>query len=200
MNAVTTSQLLTTGLDAPTCKSVVLVRLVDSKQIIGRGTRAREDYGKFWFNSLDHTGTATRNFADPAFDGDFAFATIEEIDEKGRTKNTEAITSEEGECDSEVISNAGPFPPLGGDGPPPERRKFYFDGFFERFEPDARAVLNDLLEKYSADGEIQFLLSEVLKIPPISNRGNVAEIISSFGGSDDLRIAANHLQALLYAT
>ena len=66
---LTTSQLLTTGLDAPTCRNIVLVRLVNSmvefKQIIGRGTRVRDDYGKLWFNILDYTGTATRNFADP---------------------------------------------------------------------------------------------------------------------------------------
>jgi type I restriction enzyme R subunit len=87
---LTTSQLLTTGLDAPTCRNVVLVRLINSmvefKQIIGRGTRVRDDYGKLWFNILDYTGTATRNFADPAFDGDPAFATQEEIDEHGKVK------------------------------------------------------------------------------------------------------------------
>ena len=87
---LTTSQLLTTGLDAPTCRNVVLVRLVNSmvefKQIIGRGTRVRDDYGKLWFNILDYTGTATRNFADPAFDGDPAFATQEEIDEYGQNQ------------------------------------------------------------------------------------------------------------------
>ncbi|HVM48812.1 MAG TPA: DEAD/DEAH box helicase family protein, partial [Candidatus Acidoferrum sp.] len=75
---LTTSQLLTTGLDAPTCRNIVLLRLVNSmvefKQIIGRGTRVREEYGKLTFNILDYTGTATRNFADPAFDGDPAFA------------------------------------------------------------------------------------------------------------------------------
>ena len=98
---LTTSQLLTTGLDAPTCRNVVLVRLVNSmvefKQIIGRGTRVRDDYGKLWFNILDYTGTATRNFADPAFDGDPAFATQEEIDEYGQTKQTEVTTPEEPE-------------------------------------------------------------------------------------------------------
>jgi type I restriction enzyme R subunit len=98
---LTTSQLLTTGLDAPTCRNVVLVRLVNSmvefKQIIGRGTRVRDDYGKLWFNILDYTGTATRNFADPAFDGDPAFATQEEIDEHGKVKVTEVITPEEPE-------------------------------------------------------------------------------------------------------
>src|SRR5574341_2006169 len=85
---LTTSQLLTTGVDVPTCKNVVLARVVGSmtefKQIIGRGTRVRDDYGKLWFNILDYTGTATRNFADPEVDGEPAFATQEEIDEYGR--------------------------------------------------------------------------------------------------------------------
>ena len=71
---LTTSQLLTTGVDAPTCKNVVLARVVGSmtefKQIIGRGTRVRDDYGKLWFNIIDYTGSATRMFADPDFDGD----------------------------------------------------------------------------------------------------------------------------------
>ena len=103
---LTTSQLLTTGLDAPTCRNVVLVRLVNSmvefKQIIGRGTRVRDDYGKLWFNILNYTGTATRNFADPAFDGDPAFATQEEIDEYGKVKETEVITPEEPESETAV--------------------------------------------------------------------------------------------------
>ena len=47
---LTTSQLLSTGVDAPTCKNIVLARVVGSmtefKQIIGRGTRVRDDYGK----------------------------------------------------------------------------------------------------------------------------------------------------------
>jgi len=101
---LTTSQLLSTGLDAPTCRNIALVRLVNSmvefKQIIGRGTRVREDYGKLWFNILDYTGTATRNFADPAFDGEPAFATQEEIDENGKTTSTEVQTAEEPEDDS----------------------------------------------------------------------------------------------------
>ena len=60
---VTTSQLLTTGVDVPTCKNVVIARVINSmvefKQIIGRGTRVRDDYGKFFFNILDYTGSAT---------------------------------------------------------------------------------------------------------------------------------------------
>src|SRR5205814_10685047 len=87
---LTTSQLLTTGVDVPTCKNVVLARVVGSmsefKQIIGRGTRSRDDYGKLWFNIIDSTGSATRLFADPDFDGDPARITEEEIDEAGRTQ------------------------------------------------------------------------------------------------------------------
>ena len=81
---LTTSQLLTTGVDAPTCKNVVLTRVVGSmtefKQIIGRGTRVRDDYGKLWFSIVDYTGSATRLFADPEFDGDPAFITQTELD------------------------------------------------------------------------------------------------------------------------
>ena len=70
---LTTSQLLTTGVDAPTCKNVVLARVINSmvefKQIIGRGTRVRDDYGKYYFNIIDFT-QSSRLFADPEFDGD----------------------------------------------------------------------------------------------------------------------------------
>ena len=85
---LTTSQLLTTGVDAPTCKNVVLARVVGSmsefKQIIGRGTRVRDDYGKLWFNIIDYTGSATRLFADPDFDGEPVRITEEEITFRGR--------------------------------------------------------------------------------------------------------------------
>lgn len=70
---LTTSKLLTTGVDAPTCKNVVIAQVINSmsefKQIIGRGTRVREDYGKLYFNIIDYTGSATRLFADPDFNG-----------------------------------------------------------------------------------------------------------------------------------
>jgi type I restriction enzyme, R subunit len=70
---VTTSKLLTTGVDAQTCKLIVLDAPINSmtefKQIIGRGTRINEDYGKFYFNIMDFRGV-TRHFADPDFDGE----------------------------------------------------------------------------------------------------------------------------------
>ena len=71
--------------------------------------------------------------------------------------------------------------------------------FFAHFGPEAREILNDLLQKYASDGELQFTLPDVLKVPPISQHGNVAEIIGKFGGADQLRNAVNQLQSLLYA-
>ncbi|MBE0483355.1 MAG: DEAD/DEAH box helicase family protein [Bacterioplanes sp.] len=68
-----TSKLMTTGVDAKTCKLVVLDQRIQSmtefKQIIGRGTRIDEDYGKTWFTILDFK-KATELFADEQFDGD----------------------------------------------------------------------------------------------------------------------------------
>jgi type I restriction enzyme R subunit len=86
---VTTSQLLSTGVDIPTCKVVALARVVNSmvefKQIIGRGTRVDEDHGKLFFSILDYTGSATRHFADPDFDGEPARITEEVVDADGTT-------------------------------------------------------------------------------------------------------------------
>lgn len=69
----TTSELMSTGVDAQTCKLVVLDQRIQSmtkfKQIIGRGTRIREDYGKLFFTIIDFR-KATELFADPDFDGD----------------------------------------------------------------------------------------------------------------------------------
>jgi type I restriction enzyme R subunit len=68
-----TSKLMTTGVDAQTCKVIVLDSNIESitefKQIIGRGTRVREDYGKTYFTILDFRNV-TKLFADPDFDGD----------------------------------------------------------------------------------------------------------------------------------
>jgi len=69
----TTSKLMSTGVDAQTCKLIVLDQRIQSmtafKQIIGRGTRINEDYNKFFFTIMDFK-KATELFADPDFDGD----------------------------------------------------------------------------------------------------------------------------------
>lgn len=69
----TTSKLMTTGVDAQTCKLIVLDQHIQSmtefKQIIGRGTRVNEEFGKSWFTIMDFK-KATELFSDPAFDGE----------------------------------------------------------------------------------------------------------------------------------
>lgn len=69
----TTSELLTTGVDAKTCKLIVLDKTINSmtmfKQIVGRGTRIEEEHGKFFFTVMDFKN-ATKHFSDPDFDGE----------------------------------------------------------------------------------------------------------------------------------
>ncbi|MEI6150636.1 MAG: type I restriction-modification enzyme R subunit C-terminal domain-containing protein, partial [bacterium] len=305
---LTTSQLLTTGVDAPTCKNIVLVRVINSmtefKQIIGRGTRVRDDYGKLFFSILDYTGSATRLFADPDFDGDPISGDLTKIDDKGRVE--EKIVEQPEAVDPGGVAKETP-PSF--DPEPVERRKYYFDGgqvaiaahlvyeldpdgkqlrvmkftdytgekvrilwrnaaelreqwadpaqraeiierladrgidfdevakaseqpdadpldlichlafngplrtrreraqtlrserkdFFDQFGPAARQVLEDLLEKYTEHGTAQFVIPDVLELPPINLHGNVMEIAALFGGPDKLRVVVNELQTLLYA-
>jgi type I restriction enzyme, R subunit len=100
---LTTSQMLTTGVDAPTCRNVVLFKpinsMIDFKQIIGRGTRVSEEHNKFWFTIIDYVG-ATQLFYDPAFDGDPVRVTKTEIDKDGNETRVE--DSEEGTLEPEV--------------------------------------------------------------------------------------------------
>lgn len=116
---VTTSKLLTTGVDVQTCKNIAICRMVNSmtefKQIIGRGTRVRADYGKLWFSILDYTGSATKLFADPAFDGDpIEIPTEGTIDEPVPPPNPPP------ESEPPVAPPAEP--------PEPTLRKYYVDG------------------------------------------------------------------------
>lgn len=308
---LTTSQLLTTGVDAPTCKNIVLARVVNSmtefKQMIGRGTRVRDDYGKLYFNILDYTGSATRLFADPDFDGDPVLITQEEMSETGEPK-TYTIVEEQpvmAETPDQFQISDGQI----SDDSERDRRKYYFDGgqveivahivheldpdgkqlrvvkftdytaekvrtlyrtasdlrahwadperradiiqrlaergidfddlakatgqpeadpfdllchvafnaplrtrreradrlkkekkdFFDQYGPQAKEILSELLEKYAEYGSAQFVIPDVLKVPPISERGNVMEIARFFGGPDQLRTAVHQLQTLLYA-
>ncbi|QHN05378.1 DEAD/DEAH box helicase [Granulicella sp. WH15] len=131
---VTTSQMLTTGVDVQTCKNVVIVRTVNSmtefKQIIGRGTRVREDYGKLFFDILDYTGSATTLFADPAFDGEPALITEEEVNGEGEVIDGPRIVGDEdpdenGEEPEPVREDPNPL----DDGPiNAAPRKYYVDG------------------------------------------------------------------------
>jgi len=100
----TTSKLMTTGIDAQTCKLIVLDSNINSptefKQIIGRGTRINEEYGKSFFTIMDFRN-ATHHFADENFDGDPIM--IKEISE-----NEEIVLDEEEESSEEVITETTP--------------------------------------------------------------------------------------------
>ena len=96
----TTSKLMTTGVDAQTCKLIVLDSNIGSstefKQIIGRGTRINEEYGKTYFTILDFRNV-TNHFADPDFDGDPVI--IKQVGEN------DDITGTEDEITEEVITD-----------------------------------------------------------------------------------------------
>ena len=70
--------------------------------------------------------------------------------------------------------------------------------FFDQYGPIARAVLDDLLNKYTQYGLAQFDIPDILKVPPISDRGTVQEIAKAFSGSRQLREAVDTLQRLIY--
>ena len=75
-----------------------------------------------------------------------------------------------------------------------ERREF-----LEKHSGLARQILEELLEKYAEHGTAQFVLPDVLQVPPISDHGNVIEIAKHFGGAEKLREAIHELQTILYA-
>jgi len=301
---VTTSQLLTTGVDIPLCKNVVLFRIINSmtdfKQIIGRGTRVRDDYGKLFFTILDYTGSATKLFADPEFDGEpvseveerpgeiekpvkiiiktFADdeqelrmtddsegaeprkyyvdeATVEiradtvyDLDTDGKRIRAISYTEYTGRTVRSMFTSAAelrskwshaqqraaiiesledrgislqhllkasrnpevdPFDllcnlafnaPLRTRLERADRLRKEEKEFFAKFRPEARQILTEVLEKYVEFGTSQLDDTNVLKIAPISNYGNVMEISQFFGGPEELKETLGQMQNLLYAS
>lgn len=146
---LTTSQLLTTGVDAQTCKNIVLFKvinsMVDFKQIIGRGTRVREDYGKLFFTILDYTGSATRMFTDPEFDGEPALITDEKIDDEGNTIESkyEDLHENESQEDTSATSRETPTTTDDSEGEP---RKYYVNG-------SSVEIIADVVYELDSDGK-----------------------------------------------
>jgi len=152
---LTTSQLLTTGVDVEMVKNVVLARVVGSraefKQIIGRGTRLKVDYGKEYFNIIDFTGTATQHFADPDFDGDPARIEEVVIDEQGEevsATHTEVPPSGDATLKEYELAEEHMMPGAGDviSEPPVEPRKYYVDG-------GAVEVIGHLVYDLDTDGK-----------------------------------------------
>ncbi len=111
----TTSELMTTGVDAQTCKIIVLDSEIKSmtkfKQIVGRGTRINEEFNKLYFTILDFRNV-TDLFADPEFDGDpirvkpvsedTDLSTIVDEEENDRSPIVDEISGEEIEIEPEI--------------------------------------------------------------------------------------------------
>jgi len=122
----TTSKLMTTGVDAQTCKLVVLDQHIKSmtefKQIIGRGTRINEDYDKYWFTIMDFK-KATELFADQDFDGEpvMIYAPEGEASPVPPDDNPGAETDHP---DSETTGNTGDATADEGDDEPHRRVKY----------------------------------------------------------------------------
>jgi type I restriction enzyme R subunit len=130
---VTTSRLLSTGVDAQTCRLIVLDREVGSmtefKQIVGRGTRVHEDTHKYYFTLIDFRG-ATSHFADPDFDGEPAQIyepkegqPIDPPDAPPTDEDGAPLPEDPGEDETIVDQPGLPLPPTGG-----PQKKVYVDG------------------------------------------------------------------------
>ena len=154
----TTSKLMTTGVDSETCKLIVLDQHIKSmtefKQMIGRGTRINEEFGKTWFTIMDFK-KATELFSDPAFDGE-PVVIYEPKPDEPVVPPDEPDTNEEDDTDrpdddSITGGDSGNDDFGGGDGEPP--RKFYVNDV-------AVSVIGERVQFYDNDGK---LVTESLK-------------------------------------
>ncbi len=147
----TTSKLMTTGVDAQTCKLIVLDSNIGSmtefKQIIGRGTRINEEYGKTYFTIMDFRNV-TDLFADPDFDGEpVMIKDVTQDDDLSETENemtdepiTDILDGEEVEFpDTPEIEG-------GGDIFAEPRAKYYVNGV------DVN-IINERVQYLGADGK-----------------------------------------------
>jgi type I restriction enzyme R subunit len=156
----TTSKLMTTGVDAQTCKLIVLDSNIGSmtefKQIIGRGTRINEEYGKSYFTIMDFRNV-THLFADPDFDGDPVM--IKQVSENDDLTGTEEETTDEviTDVDGEEIDfpETPEYPEIegGGDIVEEPRVKIRVDGVQVR-------IVNERVQYLGSDGKI---ITESLK-------------------------------------
>lgn len=155
----TTSKLMTTGVDAQTCKLVVLDQHIKSmtefKQIIGRGTRINEDYDKFWFTIMDFK-KATELFADKNFDGDPVVIYEPKGDETPVPPDEiESTVDEGGNTGDQIVSGADRAQvDLGADGQSSKGRVKYIVGDVEVH------VTSERVQYYGPEGK---LITESLK-------------------------------------
>ncbi|KDN30342.1 DEAD/DEAH box helicase [Vibrio fortis] len=177
----TTSKLLTTGVDAKTCKLIVLDQNINSmtefKQIIGRGTRLREDYNKLYFTIMDFKG-ATRLFSDPEFDGEPVIVYEPEPDEP--VVPPEDLPPIEDDGDGPEPDFPGP-PEDPGD-PKEPRKKFVIDDV----DVDLAAERSQYLD---TDGKLiiedyRVLLKDQIEQSVKENFGTLSDFLKRWNDSD----------------
>jgi len=252
---VTTSDLLSTGVDAQTCKIIVLDQTINSmtrfKQIIGRGTRIREDYGKLFFTLMDFRKATTDNesqsgkrtryvvndvevmlsservqyispegklITESLCDYSRAklrqqFASLDDFlarwSESARKEAIIAELEKRGLFLDELAEQVGrDFDPfdlvcyIAFDAPPLTRREraqsVKKQNVFAQYGPDARAVLEALLDKYADEGVHTLESMEVLNLPSVSGGRTRVEVVKLFGGKDGFEKARRELEAALY--
>lgn len=149
----TTSKLMTTGVDAITCKLIVIDQTIQSlslfKQIIGRGTRLNEDFNKLYFTIMDFR-KATELFADPDFDGPPI-----QIYEPGEDDPPLPPDDDgEGSDDGPIVLGDPPFPEPGDTGGPAGPRIKYV------VNNVPVSVISERVQYYDKDGK---LITESLK-------------------------------------
>ncbi|MCB9772262.1 MAG: DEAD/DEAH box helicase family protein [Candidatus Omnitrophica bacterium] len=155
----TTSKLMSTGVDAQTCKLVVLDKNINSmtefKQIIGRGTRIRTDFDKYYFTIMDFR-QATNLFADPDFDGDPVMIYEPKGDDPIAPPDDVIVEPEPpdegGENGGETVI-VDPIDPTGGGDGDPKPRKYVVGDV-------PVTVIHERVQYYGHDGK---LITESLK-------------------------------------
>jgi len=191
--------------EADTCRNIVLFKpinsMTDFKQIIGRGTRVLKEQGKFWFTIIDYVG-ATRLFYDPAFDGDPEIQLRQKVDATGQVIDLDHLARLTHHADADpldLLLNVAYNAPLVSRRERAARLRQTKPNFFNTFTPAARAVLDQLLDKY-ADFGLKELgdLRVVLHVPPFDRYGTVTEIAALFGGPVQLKSAVEQMETLLY--
>ena len=152
-----TSKLMTTGVDAQTCKLIILDKsvcsMIEFKQIIGRGTRINEYFDKFWFTIIDFR-RATELFADKDFDGEPVVIYEPKEDDPIVPPDDAEVDGKDDDSDAAVSSIAEPGP--------------FFDGVDESSQPRLKYYVNDVpvhvvnrrVQYYGPDGK---LITESLK-------------------------------------
>lgn len=180
----TTSKLLTTGVDAKTCKLIVLDQNINSmtefKQIVGRGTRIREDYNKLYFTIIDFKG-ATRLFADPDFDGEPVVIYEPKPNEPVVPPGTPEPPTTGGTAEPPSPPYI-PEPPGGGTGGDEGRTKYYVDDVDVRTAAERTQFL-DADDKLRSE-EYRVLLKEEIAKSLRVQFGSLMEFLRRWGQAE----------------